>query len=159
MNFDVLLFNILSYLGVDFNSFLNDKNERIKAHKFCYLLNKFFNLPINGSFSLYINGPYNAKLTDVLYDIARNKDSLEQIIINDQVLDVLAKIKSNFPNERANVIALLEIFTTFDFLNLNYPNWTEEQRFEELKKIKQHLFWEEITLDYLKQIESNLLAA
>lgn len=159
MRFEVLLFNILKNLGIDFNLFLNDKDERIKAHKFCYLLNKFFDLPVNGSFSLYINGPYNAKLTDVLYDIARSQNSLEQVEVNDKILNVLTKIKSKFAIENANLIALLEIFTTFDFLNTNYPNLTEEQRFAELQNIKGHLFYPEITIDYLKQMESDLLAA
>ena len=38
------LYTVLTEIGIDFNAFLNDKNERIKAQKYCYILNKFYNL-------------------------------------------------------------------------------------------------------------------
>lgn len=147
--FEKTLYEVLSYLGVNFKKFLKDKNERIKAHKYCYLLSKFYRLPVDGAFSLYVNGPYNHYLTDVLYEIARTPNKRVRRIKNGELLAILDTFSSLFPANGANVVNNLEIFTTFDFLNTNYPSMSKEERFEMLRRIKGHLFNSETNLDNL----------
>lgn len=133
------LYTVLTEIGIDFNTFLNDKNERIKAQKYCYILDKFYNLPINGSFSLYINGPYNSKLTDTLYSITRKKNTINTVEIDENLRRVINKITGVFPANDPDIVNRLEIYTTYDFIANHYPNWTNEQRSNELQRLKGHL--------------------
>ena len=139
--FEKALYQILVSFGIDFDSFEQIKDERIKAHKYCYLLSKFFNFPIEGSFSLYINGPYNYHLTDSLYNIAKGRKNIDlsEEQMSDEIKQVTDRIIGVFPNN-AHTTSLLEIFTTYDFLRTNYPSLNDNQRFEELRRLKGHLF-------------------
>ena len=133
------LYTVLTEIGIDFNAFLNDKNERIKAQKYCYILNKFYNLPINGTFSLYINGPYNSKLADTLYSITRKKVTINTVEIDENLRGVINRITEIFPAKNPDIVNILEIYTTYDFIANHYPNWTKEQRSNELQCLKGHL--------------------
>lgn len=133
------LYTVLTNIGINFSAFLIDKDERIKAQKYCYILDKFYDLPIKGSFSLYINGPYNSKLADLLYSIARKRNGINTIEIDEELNSIINRIVEIFPVNDSNVVNLLEIYTTYDFLSKNYPNWTEEQRCAELSRLKGHL--------------------
>lgn len=133
------LYTVLTEIGIDFNTFVNDKNERIKAQKYCYILNKFYNLPINGSFSLYINGPYNSKLTDTLYSITRKRNTINTVGIDENLRRVINRITGVFPANDPDIVNRLEIYTTYDFIANHYPNWTDGQRYNELQHLKGHL--------------------
>lgn len=158
--FELILCEILVNFGIDFKKFMNDKDERIKAHKYCYLLNKFYKFPIDGCFSLCINGPYNHHLTDVLFDIARNYNKLnkDKVDLNkvNGLTDVMNRISDSFPSNSKNLVSELEIFTTFDFICTNYPSMTPEEQFNMLKRVKKHLFTKTTTLDNLEQTRHNL---
>ena len=146
------LYTVLNRMGINFANFVLDKNERIKAQKYCYLLSKFLNLPINGAFSLYINGPYNSKLADILYEITRC-NNLNTIQLDKNVEDIINRIINIFPYNKENVVNELEIFTTYDFLCNNYPNLTDSQRMSELFQLKGHLTGYSEFISNLNQIE------
>ncbi len=146
------LYTVLNRMGINFANFVLDKNERIKAQKYCYLLNKFLNLPINGAFSLYINGPYNSKLADILYEITRC-NNLSTVHLDSNVENIINIIINIFPYNKENVVNELEIFTTYDFLCNNYPNLTDSQRMSELFQLKGHLTGYSEFISNLNQIE------
>ncbi len=133
------LYTVLTEIGIDFNAFSDNKDERIKAQKYCYILGKFYNLPIDGSFSLYINGPYNSKLADTLYSITRKRSTISTVEIDENLRGIINRITEVFSANDPDIVNILEIYTTYDFIANHYPNWTEEQRSNELQRLKGHL--------------------
>lgn len=160
--FELILCRVLSDFEIDFRKFMVDKDERIKAHKYCYLVSKFYKFPIDGCFSLYINGPYNHHLTDVLFDIARNYDDMhcssQKIELSKihGLNNLIARIIELFPPKDSDVVSRLEIFTTFDFICTNYPSMSDNEKFDMLRRIKGHLFNSETTLQNLMHIREAL---
>lgn len=140
-----VLYKCLMNLDCDFSKFQLHKCERIKFQKYCYLLKKTFSLPLNGAFSLYLNGPYNARLADDLYDIAKNQDDYIGTSPEDLKETTITKLNTlrNIFQENdppISEIDLLELYTTYDYLNENYPSLSNEERIQELKKRKQQIF-------------------
>lgn len=88
---------------------------------------------------MYINGPYNSKLADTLYGITRKKSTINTVEIDENLRGVINRITEVFPANDPNIVNILEIYTTYDFISNHYPNWTDEQRSNELQRLKGHL--------------------
>ena len=123
----------LNILGFDYQKFLDDKKERIRAQKYCYIMKKKWNIDLNGTFSLYINGPYNSRLTDDLYEIANDKNAPN--IANEGSISTgqLKQLRNLFTqNEQIDEVDLLEFYTTYSYLKENFPHLNEEEVDKEL---------------------------
>ncbi len=154
-----ILYKCLRELGCDFHKFDKDKKERIKFQKYCYLLEKIFNLPINGSFTLYLNGPYNSKLADTLYsivneDLKKYEANYQNKPLSNDVANDLKRLNDLFKTESFKLIDLLELYTTYDYLCDNFPSYTDEERTQELKKFKAHFFKQYNEHDIIKTIKN-----
>lgn len=137
------LYRYLLALGCDFGRFLRNKNERIKFQKYCYLIKKLFNLKLNGSYSLYLNGPYNSKLADDLFEIANKKTTYENFyranpLSDETVISRLETLRNIFieNDPPINEVDLLEFYTTYSYLKENYPSLRDEEVIDELRKRK-----------------------
>ena len=159
-----ILHKCLVELGCNFEKFTTDKYERVKCQKYAYILERITYLPINGSFTLYINGTYNEKLQTIFYnEIIPNLSELSKNTIKKKLesnfKDKLKKIKDVFTDNILHSVTLLEIFTTYDYLKINFPSCSEEERIMELKRVFRKYFeqYNEVKiLNKIKEIEKLL---
>jgi len=154
----------LNILNLDYQKFLNDKKERIRAQKYCYLMKKLWNIDLNGSFSLYINGPYNSRLTDDLYEIANDKSAPYIENQGDIPTEKLEHLRRFFiQNEQIDEVDLLEFYTTYSYLKDNFSHLNECEIDKELhyRKTAINNEYETNSIDVMsviKNIYSNLVA-
>lgn len=141
--FKKVIYKCLKALDCNFQEFLNNKNERIKVQKYSYILEKVFGLSV-GTFRLYLNGPYNSKLADEIYEIARNEQdyiNAQNNSLQDCTTGILTQIRNNFNYiDQMSEVDILELYTTYDYIKNNISFINDDEAFARLEKEKSHLF-------------------
>lgn len=139
-NFNIIIYQCLNYLGIDFSKIHLDINERIKCQKYCYLISSKYRFPNEATFNLYQYGPYNSYIADIVFDISNNivlySDASKEYNYIEKIPDLLIlldNIKSIFNCKEQNSINDLIVFATFIFIQENYPSASEQEQFKLLR--------------------------
>lgn len=159
--FNEKLYQCLTFLGIDFSKLASDKNERIRSQKYSYLISAMYQFPLEYIFKFCELGPYSLELMLALSKLAENlrlnnKNDIS-FDFDTNLLTLLNKIKDMFPDNSEKTINNLIIFTSFIFIQTNYPSFSKEEQFKILCQYKKAYFTENVTLDTLLYWRKSLL--
>ena len=150
-----ILFKCFQQLEFDFDNFLIYKKDRIIFQKYCLLFKRYFGIG-TGSFSLYINGPYNSDLASVGYEIAHDQNyyinACQEFELSERAVQIINILK----NKLGFNVDLLEVYCTYFYL-INYLKCEKQEAINKLRVIKSHIIGSQPNIiDQIQKIDLEL---